>query len=68
MQNYMEWKMMGVRKRLKPDAVPRKFACQTDRMQTLDLSVSTYCLINEGPTLRHKTCSCPCIDVRWMER
>nr|XP_023028882.1 uncharacterized protein LOC111517058 [Leptinotarsa decemlineata] len=31
LKNFMEWKNMGVRKRLKQDVVPHKFDCQKDR-------------------------------------
>lgn len=36
MENFMEWKMMGVQKSMKKDIVPHKFACQKDRKRTLD--------------------------------
>lgn len=35
----MEWKMMGVQKRMKKNVVPHIFACQKDRKRTLELPV-----------------------------
>ncbi|CAG9763416.1 unnamed protein product [Ceutorhynchus assimilis] len=34
MENYMEWKMMGVQKRMKKNVVPHIFSCQEDRKRT----------------------------------
>lgn len=34
MANYMEWKMVGVQKRIKKDVVPHIFDCQEDRKRT----------------------------------
>lgn len=44
MENYMEWKQMGVQKRMKPHVVPHKFTCQPDRKRTVTSSTSNVLL------------------------
>lgn len=46
MENFREWKMMGVQKRMRQNVVPHKFECQKDRKRTIqrqteDLTGST---------------------------
>ncbi|KAH1010209.1 hypothetical protein HUJ05_004540 [Dendroctonus ponderosae] len=48
MENFMEWKMMGVQKRMKKDVVPHKFACQKDRNRSSDAPVRAVVLQNSS--------------------
>lgn len=67
MENFTEWKMMGVQKRMRPNVVPHKFESQEDRKQTADrpstskmsnVGVSVAVQVNLRPKYRSKSTQC----------
>lgn len=67
MENFTEWKMMGVQKRMRPNVVPHKFERQEDRKQATDTpstskmsnaAISVAVQVNLKPKYRSKSTQC----------